>query len=168
MSTLLSYKVHYNKDWNMLPVIFAYGRPRLLSYKVHYNKDWNCITCTSSATFSIAYRTKSITTRIETTTIFQKCWVSPTLIVQSPLQQGLKLSKRRNIGSNDVVLSYKVHYNKDWNVSTLLDIAQWKRLIVQSPLQQGLKRPSNTQLNTPANSYRTKSITTRIETSTTV
>ena len=38
-----------------------------------------------------AYRTKSITTRIETGKNDKKYFQNPDLIVQSPLQQGLKL-----------------------------------------------------------------------------
>ena len=65
----------------------------------------------------VAYRTKSITTRIETYS--RQDWLVrllPHLIVQSPLQQGLKLMYEKFV------------------------LLCEGKLIVQSPLQQGLKR----------------------------
>ena len=65
----------------------------------------------------LTYRTKSITTRIETCSKSAICCPFVALIVQSPLQQGLKQEKKEK-------------YQK-----------KKKKLIVQSPLQQGLKLP---------------------------
>ena len=92
-------------------------------------------------TLRISYRTKSITTRIETSYNFGSTNTSlNSLIVQSPLQQGLKLSRLKNISE------------------------LFSKLIVQSPLQQGLKPILQHKKTKHFHTYRTKSITTRIET----
>ena len=87
------------------------------------------------------------------------------LIVQSPLQQGLKQKSS----------AYK--YRKLMNLIVQSPLQQGlkqkiieifsknnKNLIVQSPLQQGLKPYGRPRLQIKNTSYRTKSITTRIET----
>ena len=87
------------------------------------------------------------------------------LIVQSPLQQGLKHPLRMHATKiGEAGLSYKVHYNKDWNKTRLEEENKLRSLIVQSPLQQGLKQYYIHQTIGNKNTYRTKSITTRIET----
>ena len=86
------------------------------------------------------------------------------LIVQSPLQQGLKLKPERIDQFKTTSLSYKVHYNKDWNKFDFEPTWNRSLLIVQSPLQQGLKLSESDKPSLKIWSYRTKSITTRIET----
>ena len=134
------YKVHYNKDWNWKKIMKVTVNAGLivqsplqqglkqnfhwifqtdiqcLLYKVHYNKDWNQYWPNAFCCWFCSYRTKSITTRIET--VLKTFW-----------------ARRKKID-----LSYKVHYNKDWNSSGYSNrIECYRYLIVQSPLQQGLK-----------------------------
>ena len=87
------------------------------------------------------------------------------LIVQSPLQQGLK---------QNILYEKNLNYSPYRTKSITTRIETWLRsdgfstinnLIVQSPLQQGLKLYLNCPNDRIVPTYRTKSITTRIETS---
>ena len=88
------------------------------------------------------YRTKSITTRIETDNFSNVLKKLSELIVQSPLQQGLKPENYEFSWFllPDLIVQSPLqqglkHYKK-------LNITQYEAyLIVQSPLQQGLKLP---------------------------
>ena len=87
------------------------------------------------------YRTKSITTRIETILPPPRRLRTETLIVQSPLQQGLKLSPIEARTNSIVLLIVQSPLQQGLKLNSCIKISFWfVCLIVQSPLQQGLKQ----------------------------